>query len=78
MANVKRSALGKGLGALIDDNSINTGVNEVDIMRVEPSGDQPRKNFDQEKLQDLADSIKQHGLCCCCCCFLSCLFTLKF
>ena len=62
MANVKRSALGKGLGALIDDNSINTGVNEVDIMRVEPSGDQPRKNFDQEKLQDLADSIKQHGM----------------
>ncbi|MBO4326640.1 MAG: ParB/RepB/Spo0J family partition protein [Clostridia bacterium] len=62
MASVKRSALGKGLSALIEENSISSGVNEVEIMRVEPSGDQPRKNFDKEKLEDLAESIKQHGM----------------
>lgn len=62
MATVKRNALGKGLGALIEDNSIDTGVNEVEIMRVEPAAGQPRKSFDQEKLEDLAESIKQHGM----------------
>ncbi|MBP5631456.1 MAG: ParB/RepB/Spo0J family partition protein [Clostridia bacterium] len=62
MAATKRSALGKGLSALIEENTITSGVEEIDIMKVEPSGDQPRKRFDKEKLDDLADSIKQHGL----------------
>jgi len=62
MANVKRSALGRGLGALLEENSITTGVTEVDIMSVEPSSNQPRQSFDEEKLQELADSIKSHGL----------------
>ena len=62
MAVTKRSALGKGLSALIEENTISSGVEEIDIMKVEPSGDQPRKRFDKEKLDDLADSIKQHGL----------------
>ena len=62
MAAAKRSALGKGLGALIEDNTIDSGIEEIDIMRIEPSVDQPRKHFDKEKLDDLADSIKQHGL----------------
>ena len=62
MATAKRSALGKGLSALMEENTINPGITEVDIMRVEPSGDQPRKNFDQEKLEDLAESIKIHGM----------------
>lgn len=62
MAVTKRSALGKGLSALIEENTISSGVEEIDIMKVEPSRDQPRKRFDKEKLDDLADSIKQHGL----------------
>lgn len=62
MASQKRSALGKGLSALIEENSISTGGAEVEIMRIEPSKDQPRKTFDKEKLEDLAESIKAHGL----------------
>ncbi len=62
MAATKRNALGKGLSALIEENSINDGVTEVDIMRIEPAKDQPRKNFDNDKLEDLADSIRTHGL----------------
>ena len=62
MATAKRSALGKGLSALMEENSINPGITEVDIMRVEPSKDQPRKKFDDEKLEDLAESIRIHGM----------------
>ena len=62
MATVKKGGLGKGLGALLVENSIDTGITEVDIMSVEPAKDQPRKVFDTEKLEDLADSIREHGL----------------
>ena len=62
MAAVKKGGLGKGLGALLEENSIDTGISEVDIMSVEPAKDQPRKVFDPEKLEDLADSIREHGL----------------
>ena len=62
MATVKKGGLGKGLGALLVENSIDTGIIEVDIMSVEPAKDQPRKVFDTEKLEDLADSIREHGL----------------
>lgn len=62
---VKRSALGKGLGALITENTteeIKTGVIEVDINKIEPGIGQPRKNFDKEKIEALAESIKEHGI----------------
>lgn len=64
--------LGKGLDALIPAGDIGKkaekeeakGVAEtvVKITRVEPNRDQPRKNFDEDALQELADSIKQFGL----------------
>ena len=62
MANVKRNALGRGLDALLEENSITSGVTEVDIMSVEPSSNQPRKKFEEEKLQELAESIRVHGI----------------
>ena len=62
MTAPKRNALGRGLGALLDENNFSSGVSEVDIMRVEPSSDQPRKTFDPEKLSELAQSIKRHGV----------------
>ena len=37
-------------------------VDTVDINRIEPNSSQPRKNFNEDSLQELADSIKQHGL----------------
>ncbi len=65
MAAVKKTGLGKGLAALIEnvetaekDNSIL----EVDINLIEPNMGQPRKYFDSEKITELADSIKKHGL----------------
>ncbi len=64
----KRSALGKGLGALLQDSSnaapAETGnsIIEIDINQIEPGMGQPRKVFDQEKIQALADSIKEHGI----------------
>ena len=64
--------LGKGLDALIPagdikkkaetEESKGTAETVVKITRVEPNRDQPRKNFDEDALQELADSIKQFGL----------------
>lgn len=60
--------LGKGLDSLIPASRGNeikeTKQNEtvVKIAKVEPNRDQPRKNFDEDSLQELADSIKQFGL----------------
>lgn len=60
--------LGKGLDSLIPASSSRenkeTKQNEtvVKITKVEPNRDQPRKNFDEDSLQELADSIKQFGL----------------
>ena len=61
-----RKGLGRGLDALI--SSANTldnpreSVFEVKINDVEPNAGQPRKVFDQERLQALAESIKEHGV----------------
>ena len=62
---IKRSALGKGLGALITENSTveaKNSVIEVDINKIEPGIGQPRKIFDKEKIETLAESIKEHGI----------------
>ena len=57
---------GKGLGALIDENSydidVKNGVSEVRISQVEPDKNQPRRDFEPEALEELANSIKQHGV----------------
>ncbi|NLP00169.1 MAG: ParB/RepB/Spo0J family partition protein [Clostridiaceae bacterium] len=61
-----KKALGKGLGALISSanalDDVKNSVLEVRINEVEPNRDQPRKVFDQEKLDALAESIKEHGV----------------
>ena len=56
--------LGKGLGALIQDmeEESGSGVREVGVEQIVPNPEQPRKHFDAEKLQELADSIGQHGI----------------
>lgn len=60
----KKPALGKGLGALIPDIEVTSEdtVVEVNINEIEPNADQPRKKFDEDKLQELAESIKEHGV----------------
>ena len=42
--------------------SDNKGIQEIDIIRVTPNPHQPRINFDEEKLQELSASIKEHGI----------------
>lgn len=59
---VKKSGLGRGLGSLFDENSENTGAVEVRISEIEPNRDQPRKHFDDAALNELSESIRQHGL----------------
>lgn len=56
-----KKGLGKGLDALFAEEE-KQGVTEVKITEVMPNKDQPRKAFDEEKLQALADSITEHGL----------------
>ncbi len=59
-----KKGLGRGLDALLGDYTQLTpeGVQQVDIRRIDTNAGQPRKDFDQEKLQELADSIRQHGV----------------
>jgi len=62
-----KKSLGKGLDSLIrsnneSENSKVGNLNEVFISDIIPNDKQPRKNFDEESLTDLSESIKQHGI----------------
>jgi ParB family transcriptional regulator, chromosome partitioning protein len=66
-----RSGLGKGLGALIGTpavpvrgDAVESGerVHQIDLANIVPSALQPRKDFGREALQELIDSIRQHGI----------------
>lgn len=60
-----KKGLGKGLDALFFDNAteVQNGSSELlKITAIEPNRNQPRKQFDDEALQQLADSIREHGL----------------
>ena len=61
-----QKGLGKGLGALLGDFSeepvANSAYQTLPIYKVEPNPDQPRRDFDEEELQALADSIEEHGI----------------
>ena len=67
----KMTGLGKGLDALFGSNPIenveteevnNENLKTLKIAEVEPNREQPRKNFNQEALEELADSIKSYGI----------------
>lgn len=60
----KSRGLGKGLEALFEDNrdDSQSGVTTVRISEIEPNLSQPRKQFDEEALSELADSIAAHGV----------------
>lgn len=63
MASKMKTGLGKGLGSIFIDNTAPSGGNGlVRLSEIQPRKDQPRKNFDLESLQQLADSIAEHGL----------------
>ena len=61
----KKSALGKGLGALIPNDIIvkeNNKPSVIDLNLIKNNNEQPRKSFDDEKIAELAQSIKEHGI----------------
>lgn len=64
----KKYGLGKGLKALIPDNTFeNVGksegnINYINVDFIEANGEQPRKNFDKDKIIQLSQSIKEHGI----------------
>lgn len=62
---MKQQRLGKGLGALISEEPVssdNNSVREIDVNSIDPNSEQPRKIFDNEKLNELAQSIKTYGI----------------
>lgn len=60
----KIGGLGKGLGAIFIENETENGESTVtlNISELEPNRNQPRREFDEEALNSLAESIRQHGL----------------
>jgi ParB family chromosome partitioning protein len=62
----KFNALGRGLDALISSEELHTQgsstINEVPLDQIEPNPNQPRREFDPETLQDLANSIREIGI----------------
>lgn len=64
MARAKKGGLGKGLDALFMDNETvdSGGVVTLRLSQIEPNRDQPRKIFSEEALNELADSIREHGV----------------
>ena len=61
----KKPALGRGLDSLFADTTggrIEETPNSIAISEIQPDKNQPRKNFDQAALEELAESIKEHGI----------------
>ncbi len=61
--------LGRGLGAILEDAEAgylkdlpNSGINEIEVYKIKPNPFQPRKEFNEESINELAESIKKHGL----------------
>ena len=60
----KRGGLGKGLDLIFMENETEDtgGAVTLKISEIEPNRNQPRHDFDEESLRELADSIAQHGI----------------
>ncbi len=66
MAAIKKNVLGRGLDALIMMDEVKTGgsssINEIELKKIVPNPDQPRREFDPEALGELATSIRELGI----------------
>ncbi|MBD5195230.1 MAG: ParB/RepB/Spo0J family partition protein [Bacteroidales bacterium] len=62
----KRNALGRGLDSLISVGEVRTdgssAISEIDVTRIVPNPDQPRRFFDEEAIDELATSIRELGI----------------
>ena len=55
-------SLNRGLDALLGDQKLTTTTKEIDLEKIMAGRYQPRQEFDDVKIQELADSIKKHGV----------------
>lgn len=67
VGSMAKSKLGRGLNSLFDDSnplepSGDGNVTTLRITQIEPNKNQPRQSFDKEKIEALAESIKEHGV----------------
>lgn len=66
MTPPKKSALGRGLDALISTDFVKTqgssSINEVPLEQIHANPDQPRRDFDPESLEELAESLREIGI----------------
>ena len=61
-ANKIKKGLGRGLSSLIGETKVESQKNKLEISDIVPNKFQPRKNFDEENLNDLINSIKERGI----------------
>lgn len=60
---MKKGGLGRGLDSLFDQNSVDKdSILLVKLSEIEPNKNQPRKTFDEKAIEELSNSIKEHGL----------------
>ena len=62
---MSKKGLGKGLEALFGDAAIDNAARDfeyIPLQRIEPKHDQPRTLFEEERIMELADSIREHGV----------------
>ncbi len=59
---MSKRALGRGLEALIFNSSDDKGIKEIPLSEIQTNIDQPRKEFNLDSLEELAESIRTHGL----------------
>ena len=60
--NKIKKGLGRGLSSLIGETKVENKTNKLNISEIVPNKYQPRKNFDEENLEDLTNSIKERGV----------------
>jgi len=61
-SNKIKKGLGRGLSSLIGETKVQNSVNKLSISNLVSNKYQPRKNFDEENLQELVNSIKERGI----------------
>ena len=66
MATQRRNALGRGLDALLSMEEVKTegssSINEIELSKISVNPNQPRREFDETALEELADSIREIGI----------------
>lgn len=66
MSTKRATGLGRGLDALIDTSHVDaqgsSSISEVELSKIYANPNQPRRNFDEEALSELSDSIREHGV----------------